>query len=54
MTMVTKSRKLIRKDYLYKRWINNKSLGVYSDLLPTHSYKVWKLDQKVQEEKDIS
>lgn len=54
MTMVTKSRKPIRKDYLYERWINNKSLGVYSDLLPAHSHEVWKLDQKVREEKDMS
>ncbi|KAJ5504068.1 hypothetical protein N7463_006942 [Penicillium fimorum] len=54
MTMVTKRGKAIKKDYLYERWVRNKSPGVCSDLLPAHCRDIWALDQKLREEKAIS
>ncbi|CAI7567741.1 unnamed protein product [Penicillium glandicola] len=54
MTKVDEHGKAIRKDYLYGRWINNQTSGVYSDLLPDDCQRVWALDQKIREEKDRS
>ncbi|KGO64122.1 ATPase, AAA-type, core [Penicillium italicum] len=52
MIMVTKRGRPIRKDYLYERWVNNQDPGVCSALLPTHCREIWKLDQKIREEKE--
>jgi hypothetical protein len=51
MTLVTRSGKAANRGYLFNRWIEGKSPGIYSSFIPSHCQDVWALGKEPRNDK---
>lgn len=51
MTVVGHGGRAIEKDYLYQRWINGKTAGVFVDSIPSSCRNVWEMETRARHEK---
>lgn len=51
MNMVGKKGKVLKSDYLFRRWIDGESPKPFTDLLPVQCSSIWDLDRKSRSEK---
>ncbi|KAJ5771640.1 P-loop containing nucleoside triphosphate hydrolase protein [Penicillium odoratum] len=51
MSVVDKDGKAIKKGYLYDRWIRGQSSKPLTECLPAQSHGIWKLEQRIRDEK---